>query len=850
MPPAVSVLTAVHDPERSHLEACLASVADQTTGDWEHVLVDDGSTLPHVGEVLTAAAAADSRVRVVRRSEQGGIVAASRDALAAASGECVALLDHDDVLEPTALATMAGALAARPDADLAYSDHDLLRPDGLVASPAYKPDFSPEQLRNQNYVLHLVVARRDAVAAVGGFREGFDGAQDHDLLLRLTERNDRVVHVPEVLYHWRQAEASVAADPTAKPWAYDAGRRAVQEHCDRVGIDAVVEPGTIAGTYRVRRRLGRAPRISVVIPTRGSSRRVLGLERCFVAEAVRSLVERSTYPDLEFVVVYDTGTPDGVLAYLHAIAGDRLVLVEFSGAFNFSEKINAGVAASSGELVFLLNDDTELIAPDSLEVMAALLEDDTVGMVGPKLLYPDGTIQDGGHVYNEHVLAGLVGWHGTSPGPGQLRPLAVDREVSGVTAAAALMRRAVFDEIGGFDPVLFINFNDVDVSLKVRATGRRIIWTPSASWYHFESQTRAPSAEPEEWAEIDRRWHDEINADPYYNPNYEPRRSDWLERPWHSGAPELERDDAEQSTASWLLDRLGGTISGSSSSASWQVPLLAIVALLAAWLLGHEAGAGGGPARFVLVAIPAVVVWSLLLALTFHRRRWVLAAALLLAVAPAALGLLAAPGWSTVAWTVTVLGATLLGPISRARPLAAWSTALALVALDLLVWWRDAARAPASDDRWWAFPADVVAAFGSADGAWNGVSVLVWWAGLLALVALMAREHHWQGAGAVVAGIVVLIAASAVIDSSRGATAATAALPLLVGVVVAAAARIDHEASGAHPLMVGALAVTAVAWTSALFAASDAFWQVVVGIAVAGAVVRVAVGMADRRWTA
>ena len=267
MRPTVSVLTAVHDPDRGHLEACLDSVAAQTHGDWEHIVVDDASTRPEIAELLDSVAA-DPRVRVVRRDRQGGIVAASQDALDAASGEYVALLDHDDVLEPTALASMLDAV--RRGADLAYSDHDILRDDGSPGLAYFKPDFSPEQLRSHNYVLHFVAARRSLAEEVGGFRAGSDGAQDHDLLLRLTERTDRIVHVPEVLYHWRQAPTSVAADPSAKPWAYDAGRRAVQEHCDRVGIDATVEPGSLPGTYRTVRRLPERPRVSVVIPTRAS----------------------------------------------------------------------------------------------------------------------------------------------------------------------------------------------------------------------------------------------------------------------------------------------------------------------------------------------------------------------------------------------------------------------------------------------------------------------------------------------------------------------------------------------------------------------------------------------------
>ena len=551
-PPICSVVTAVYNPSRDHLVACLESVRGQTLSNIEHVVVDDGSTAPHVADVLAAAVAADPRVRVVTRATNGGIVAASNDALAASSGTFVAFVDHDDVIEPDAIATMVDALHEN---DLAYSDHDLIMPNGHYGVPSFKPAFSPEQLRNQNYILHFVVARRALVTDVGGFRPGFDGAQDHDLLLRLTERTSRIAHVPRILYHWRQSGASVATDAANKPWAFEAGQRAVQEHCDRSGIDAVVSIGDVAGAYVLRRVVDPPARVSVVIPTRGGSRPVWGVTRCFVYDAVKSLVERSSTADLEFVVVYDDVTPQPVLDALQDLAGDRLVLVEYTGAFNFSRKVNAGVKASNRPLLLILNDDTELIEPDSIDVLAAHLDDPGVGMVGPKLLFADGTVQDGGHVYNRHLLPGMTGWHGERPGPGPLRPLAVEREVSGVTAAAAMVTRDLYDAMGGFDESIPVSFNDVDLCLRIRATGRRIIWTPRASWYHFESQTRPPVSSTEEFDSIDAKWHHEINNDPYCNPNFAPFRNDWLELPFKSGAPTSE---PETSTSNWLQARLTG----------------------------------------------------------------------------------------------------------------------------------------------------------------------------------------------------------------------------------------------------------------------------------------------------
>ena len=312
------------------------------------------------------------------------------------------------------------------------------------------------------------------------------------------------------------------------------------DHLARVGIDATVDETAHEGCYRVTRRLEAEPLVSVVIPTRGSQGREWGATRVYVVEAIRSLVERSRYQNLEFVVVVDDDTPTSVRHALHDVAGDALRLIPYSGEFNFSAKINVGAMAATGDLLLLLNDDTELIAPESLDVLVGHLQTPDVAIASARLLYGDGTIQHAGHVYNHAVMHALLGWPGDSPGPRPLLPLAVERECSGVTAAAALVRRSVFDDVGGFTTELPLNYNDVDFSLKVRDAGHRIIWSPWAVWYHFESKTRHSVLLSDEYQFINQRWHFEINNDPYYNPNLEPDRADWLERPFRSGAPAVE----------------------------------------------------------------------------------------------------------------------------------------------------------------------------------------------------------------------------------------------------------------------------------------------------------------------
>lgn len=527
--PRYSIITPVYDPPEDVLRACLDSVAKQTCTDWEHCLVDDASTQPHVARVLEEYASKDRRFRVMRRPTNGGIIAASQDALDLATGEFVALLDHDDLLTKDALAEVDLVASTDPALDYCYSDEDYLTPEGAFVDPFYKPDWSPERFRSQMYTGHLSVARRTLVQEVGGFRPGYEGSQDYDLVLRVTERARSIRHIAKVLYHWRILPASVANNAEAKPWAYEAGRRAVQDHCDRTGRRATVTDGVVPGVYRVERALDGEPLVSVVIPTRGSSARVWGVDRCFVVEAVRSLVERARYQRLEIICVVDRPTPPAVIAELERLAGDRLVLVWYDRPFNFSEKVNLGAAHATGDLLLLLNDDIEVESPDFIETMIGLIQEDDVAMVGAKLLFADGRLQHAGHVYNHDPFHAYFGYPADHLGACSI--LACQRETSGVTAACALVKMSVWNEVGGMTPELAGNFNDVDFSLKIRARGYRILWTPYAVLYHFESMTRDPYVNKDELRVMRERWATPMANDPYYNPNLEPLRDDWMERP-------------------------------------------------------------------------------------------------------------------------------------------------------------------------------------------------------------------------------------------------------------------------------------------------------------------------------
>ena len=503
--PQFSIITPVYEPPISVLVEAVDSVLAQEHDDWELILVDDCSPTPAVRETLRDLARRDDRIRVIERDTNGHIVAASNDGIAAARGTFVVLLDHDDLLTPDALARNAAVIAEEPDVDYLYSDEDKVDASGHFHDTFHKPVWSPERLRGQMYTSHLSVIRTDVVRRVGGFREGYDGSQDHDLALRVGEVARKVVHIPHVLYHWRAVAGSASADINAKPYANDAGRRAVQSHLDRVGIAATVHDGAEPGRYVIERRLDPSRRVSVIIPTIGQEAIIFGTRRVMVVEAVRSLLEQTGHDDVEVVVVYDRPTPTEVLDGLRRVAGDRLVLVPFERPFNYSEKMNVGVLHSTGDRLVLLNDDVEVISAGWLEQLVAPLDEPDVGLTGARLYFTDGTIQHAGHGY----------WRGHYHHPFCFRPrsdsgpfgaLSVNREVIGVTAACAAIRRDVYFEVGGFSEVLPANFNDVDLCYKVRAAGYRIICLANCELYHFESKTRERTVAPWERQVVAGRW--------------------------------------------------------------------------------------------------------------------------------------------------------------------------------------------------------------------------------------------------------------------------------------------------------------------------------------------------------
>ena len=502
--PLISILLPVCDPSPEHLKAALESVSAQTYQGYELVLADDGSRSPQVLALL-AAAAARPRVKLARRATRGGISAALNSALELAAGEWVCVLDHDDALSPDALAWVAWTAAEQAELDLIYSDEDKLDPSGARIDPFYKPEWSPDLLLSINYLCHLCVLRRRLVVELGGFRGAYDGAQDYDLFLRAGPRLRGVARIPRLLYHWRQAPGSTALDPSAKPYAEDAGRRALEDALPIWGLSGAVEvvPG---GGYRID---SPAPpwHVTIAIPTRDRPE--------LLGPCLESLRRQTRFPHEVLIVDNGSRTRAGLaLLEREAVAGAQIL--RRPGPFNFGLLMNEAAAASEGEVLLLLNDDTEACRGGWLEDLVAHLARPGVGAVGPLLRYPDGRIQHAG------VLLGVGGAASHAfigrRAPGNVRARLAGN-VSALTGACLAIRREAFVEVGGFDHALLPNsYGDVDLCLRLGAAGWRCLFVPTAELVHHEGASRGRSVDVVAEARLRQRWAQALARDPYGHP--------------------------------------------------------------------------------------------------------------------------------------------------------------------------------------------------------------------------------------------------------------------------------------------------------------------------------------------
>jgi glycosyltransferase involved in cell wall biosynthesis len=507
--PLISILMPVFNTPPEFLEKAIQSVQAQVYENWELCICDDASTAPRVRGCVETFAGRDPRIKVSFLPRNSGISIASNTALALATGQYVGLLDHDDELAPDALFQVVQLLQTHPEADVIYSDEDKLDSRGRRCDPFFKPDWSPEYLLACMYTCHLSVYRRAVLEAVGRFRPGFEGSQDYDLMLRVTERTQNIFHIPRVLYHWRKHSGSTAASALAKRPSSDAGRRALEEHMQRRGIEAVVindEPSR----YRVRPRLCGTPKISVIIPIKD---KVPLLQRC-----LQSIETKTQYGNYEIIVADNGSVEPSTREYLATL---RHRVVSVPGAFNFSRINNVAVQHATGDYLLFLNNDTEVISGEWLPAMLEFCQWPEIGIVGAKLLFPNDTVQHAGVLLGigDVGVAGHCSLYAPASHRGYFDSVARTRNYSAVTAACMMIRRPVFEQVGRFDEGLPTAYGDVDLCLRVRNAGYRIVYTPYALLYHYESVSRSYARDLRGMEVMKERWGAALTSDPFYNPN-------------------------------------------------------------------------------------------------------------------------------------------------------------------------------------------------------------------------------------------------------------------------------------------------------------------------------------------
>jgi GT2 family glycosyltransferase len=520
--PRFSILLPTYESDPRWLKRAIESVRQQFYLEWELCIADDASTKEAGWKIVQRYARTDGRIKILRRERQGGIAATTNDALSLATGEFVALLDHDDALARSALYWAAVELERNPALQLIYTDEDKIDEHDRRHSPYFKPEWNPDLFLAQNYISHLTFLRSDLVRRVGGFRPSFDGSQDYDLFLRCAAQidPDKIARIPRVLYHWRGLPQSTAASTSAKGYAHVAAVRAVQEHLDARNIKASVEPREFGIYQRVRYPLPSGhPLVSVIIPSRDQSAL---LEKCVV-----SILQKNDYPNFEIIILDNESLEEQTRELYRRLAPEsRIRIIGAAGEFNFSRLINLGASNARGSIFLLLNNDVEIMNRDCLSELVSQVSRPEVGVVGARLWYPNGTLQHGGVILG----AGGVASHIDSirrDDPGYFARQHLTQDFCAVTAACLTVRREVFEKLGGFDESrLPVTFNDVDFCLRAQELGWRIVYTPYAELTHHESVSRGIENTTEKqrrfFGESEfllKRWGPLIQNDPAYNPN-------------------------------------------------------------------------------------------------------------------------------------------------------------------------------------------------------------------------------------------------------------------------------------------------------------------------------------------
>lgn len=521
--PKISIVIPLYNTPIPYLRKIIDSVVEQTYDNWQLCLAD-GSTTTEVGNFIKNRYGREQRVVYRKLKKNGGISANTNEALRIANGDFILLADHDDIIVPQALYEIVKVLNEHPNTEIAYTDEDKISMDGkMYFEPNFKPDFSIDLLHSVNYICHIFVVKKTIVDEIGEFRSEYDGAQDYDFILRCCEKTEHIYHIPQVLYHWRAHPDSTAEDPESKRYAFEAGKKAIQEHYYRIGWDAVVEDGEYLGIYRSKFKISGNPKVSIIILNKDH---IDDLDKC-----INSILKKSSYQNYEIVVAENNSEEEETFVYYNTIsemdARIKVVYWKGEGGFNYSAINNFAAKSATGEYFLLLNNDIEVISEDWLQEMLGYCQRQEVGIVGAKLYYPDHTIQHAGVVLGMGGIAGHILCQASGDEPGYNGRLVNVQDMTAVTAACMMVKKSVYEEVQGLDESFKVAFNDIDFCMKVREKGYLVVFTPYAELYHYESKSRGLEDTPEkqmrfagEIKKFQEKWEAELKkGDPYYNPN-------------------------------------------------------------------------------------------------------------------------------------------------------------------------------------------------------------------------------------------------------------------------------------------------------------------------------------------
>lgn len=519
--PKFSIVIPLFNTNQKYLIELIDSIQKQTYENWELCLADGTGENTPLKSIVEEYCKNDQRIKYEILSDNKGISENTNAAIRMASGDYIVLADHDDIVSPNALFECAKVINDNNAVDVIYSDEDKIDMDGKrYFEPHFKSDYNVDLLCSMNYICHLFVVKKDIIEQVGLLRSEFDGAQDHDFIFRCCEVAQQIVHIPKILYHWRCHINSTAENPESKMYAFEAGRKAVEEHYKRVAIPAVVEHAQFYGMFRTKYQWSEKPLISIVIPNKDH---IEDLQKI-----MNSIDDKSTYRNYEFVIVENNSTePETFEFYKELEKRADVQVLYYEGGFNYSKINNFGVTKANGEYILLLNNDTELITPNALEEMLHICMREEVGIVGAKLCYDDDTIQHAGVVLGYGGIAGHTFIGSSRYDTGYMNRIVCVQDYSAVTAACLMTKKSVFEAVNGLSEDFVVALNDIDYCMKVRTLGKLVVYTPYAELYHYESKSRGLEDTPEKVERFNTeskkfidKWNTELlSGDPYYNIN-------------------------------------------------------------------------------------------------------------------------------------------------------------------------------------------------------------------------------------------------------------------------------------------------------------------------------------------